>query len=97
MDAYNRRLNIFRIELKSDIEYLYNLIEKHNHEKIIAFAHKYKMRLKYFKYNTALNYCNNICSPQNATNSANTVSIAKELLQELNNILRELRDESISS
>ena len=97
MDAYSRRLGIFKAELKVDIKTLSNLILVNDFEAIKAFAHKYKMRLTYFKYNNALNLCTQIEFSYKESDFKGLISIAKALHEVLNKTLIELTDESISS
>lgn len=96
MDAFTRRLNLFKSELIDDITTLNGLIETEDFIAIKEFTHKYKMRLTYFKYDEALSLCKQIEQIDEQKESDLAINKANEFLSVLHKIQIELKDESFS-
>lgn len=84
--AFNRRKKMFTDDLEKDIPMVQALIEENDIKSIKGFAHKYKMRLTYFKYDQELLICKQIEYAFNEDDSKNVLDLANELISSLKSI-----------
>ena len=85
-DARERRFNLFYSELTNDIPQLEKYYKQGDIGSIKNFAHKYKMRLAYFEFEKALEYCVAVDTISYENNKGEFVSSFEGLLFELNSI-----------
>lgn len=97
MEAKQRRLQMFRDELESDIPHLREMLDNQSFEEIRLFAHKYKMRLDYFGYQEELELCKQIVSDQKEGRLESQASKTRNLIQDLEEIAQKLKHESTRS